>query len=313
MIITIDGPMGVGKSSVIEKLAFPNFFSIKIPEDVAKWTEYRSPFFQTDNPINLLDETSIPPFHREFFILESICLCLHDIFEDKQQRPDLVIVERGISAVFNIFVPMELALGKITSEEANRLVTYYSRFIEAYPSDLTIRLTLDKTEAGKRAKAMIPQVRDGFASDIWDAYQTFPAGAQNPSLDKEIHYINVDGKSLEQVTGEVTELILHKWDSTDGNRPHHIPTPSLEELCRGKALFSNGVPTPLSSLSTGTTPTETTRDLTSSEPVPDAMETETETEMETEIQQMMDQVDAEMMPPPPPPPPSPMAPAAAAA
>lgn len=142
--IVVDGSIGVGKSTLLSSVVFPQKIAdrpVKIhvlPENVAKWINY--PIDDTKTVNLLTGDTSI--FEKQMYITANLCEEYDELIKSINTNDNilhLLLIERGYIGA-DVFTSMEYEGGNITSEECEIIAAIEPR----YPVDALFYLTASK-------------------------------------------------------------------------------------------------------------------------------------------------------------------------
>lgn len=172
-VIIIDGPIGVGKSTVLEWKPFCDNEHRRVyylKENVNKWMNYS---IGREEQINLLDHTKISPYIRQKYILKD----LEDEFTraikgvenelSYPQRP-VFVIERGIHGS-KIFTDIDSDL--MTTEEKNELNGLYKQSTHFANLVFIIHPFTPPNRVETRTHDKL--LRQGFREKVWKAYDKY--------------------------------------------------------------------------------------------------------------------------------------------
>ena len=192
-LISIDGNLGAGKSSVMKYLRNTYHYTVDL-EPVDDWIPFLHDVYKNN---------------KDAFELQ-VKVWLDRMYMPVYPTDQIVLTERSGHFQWNVFTKSSLETGRITDRQYTLLKTMYDNCL-FYP-DVYIYLQTTPEEAFKR----IHKRSRNCESDIDMAYvekihamheNAYEDLTQEP--DTHVHKINVEGRSIKQIGDEIHSYILN--------------------------------------------------------------------------------------------------------
>lgn len=209
IIIVIDGPMGVGKTSLLktddkgrviplDKIATKQYV---IREDTQSWTQVQ---LLNGTRVNMLDLDQVPSYIREMYVFLESTKALQKTYDQAVRECSssnvipLIFIDRGLNPAWRIFAKMDRDLKYINPLEEYMLKTAYETLSHHHQPDLIVYLkaTYETSLKGVTRRALqsdnADTLRPEWVRQIWEYYQNFRLLDDNSSSNSNLVSINRD-------------------------------------------------------------------------------------------------------------------------
>ena len=191
-IITVDGNIGSGKSTVLEYLHTRYGISVDL-EPVRKWQPY----------LNELYRSGKSAFEFQVRVWLDRCWI--------QQRPNQsnLIMERSPYFQYSVFVPTNHKQNRISDSEYHTLVEMYQMSMNMWSPGLYIYLRSNPAKCmeriSKRNRESEDRIKKEYIQDLHDLHEQAYLWAVMQQ--KPILCIDVEGKTIEQICSEIYQAL----------------------------------------------------------------------------------------------------------
>jgi deoxyadenosine/deoxycytidine kinase len=201
-IITIDGNIGCGKSSILNHLHKMHKLPIDL-EPIDSWNNYLSKMY----------DDKIDVFKFQVRIWLDRCWV--------QERCDksLIFMERSPLFIKSVFIETAYSLAMINENEYNILLDLHTKTNDLWTSNTYIYLRSSSDNCLKRIKKRNRQSEKNITQEYVQILHDKHEEVFNKSIEKNMNIIviDVDDKSITEIVNEILQYVKHKFSSLKYN------------------------------------------------------------------------------------------------
>lgn len=193
-IITIDGNIGAGKTTVLECLAQRDVESYRLDlEPVAKWQPFLDRMYTTG--------TGVFEFQTRVWLDR----CWPEIPEGSET----LFIERSPLFQRSVFIPANISNGKLTQDQSSILHELYDKTIKIWEPDMYIYLRSDPAKCAARIMRRGRNSEDNIQLNYLTELHTLheEAAIRAAYTGKNIKVVHVENLTVAQIVDEIIDII----------------------------------------------------------------------------------------------------------
>jgi deoxyadenosine/deoxycytidine kinase len=192
-IVTIDGNIGAGKTTVLEYIGSLDPKIRLDLEPVAKWQPWLDKMY--------LSGTGVFEFQTRVWLDR----CWPKMPNDNE----VLFIERSPLFQLGVFVPANITNGKLTKDQGDIVNELYDKTLNMWQPDVYIYLQSDPAKCAeriiRRGRNSEDNIQITYLKELHNLHEATTTSSHNSG--KKIQVVNVENKTVAQIADEIMKLI----------------------------------------------------------------------------------------------------------